>query len=87
MLRFILVLLYFFKFLFFSFFLFCFVEGEQKLKDWGELKILMTGGGGLKNFRTGGGLPFSGKVNFAVGGGVSTPLHAMDIPLFNSLFR
>ena len=35
------------------------------------------GGGGLKNFRTGG-LPIWGVVTFAGGGRVSTPLHATE---------
>ena len=41
-------------------------EGESK-----KFEYCRKEGGGLKNFRTGGGLPISGR------GGISTPLHEM----------
>ena len=55
-------------------------NAEAAISSWmGEVKSLRTGGGGLKNFRTGGGYRFGGGYFCWGVGGVSTPLHAMSI--------
>ena len=58
------------------------VGGEsKKFDDW-------EGGGGVKNFRTGGGYRFGGVTFAGEGGGrVSTPLHAMRQLLKNIHYR